>query len=122
MRKVKVLVTHLCLTPCKPMDYSLPGSPHGINSPGKNAGVGSHSPGDLPNPGIKPRSAALQADFLWSEPPGKPYFCEIYLKLTLMGQCNEQLLHGIHGTTSPAALLSTGNSLFPLFFSVLSTW
>ena len=30
------------------------------------------SPGDLPNPGIKPRSPALQADALPSEPPGKP--------------------------------------------------
>ena len=29
------------------------------------------SPGDLPNPGIKPRSPALQADSLPSEPPGK---------------------------------------------------
>ena len=32
-----------------------------------------HSPpGDLPNPGIKPRSPALQADSLPAEPPGKP--------------------------------------------------
>ena len=31
------------------------------------------SPGDLPNPGIKPRSLALQADSLLSEPPGKLY-------------------------------------------------
>ena len=30
------------------------------------------SPGDLLNPGIKPRSPALQADALPSEPPGKP--------------------------------------------------
>ena len=30
------------------------------------------SPGDLPDPGIKPRSPALQADALLSEPPGKP--------------------------------------------------
>ena len=29
------------------------------------------SPGDLPNPGIKPRSPAFQADALTSEPPGK---------------------------------------------------
>ena len=29
------------------------------------------SPGDLPNPGIKPRSPALWADALTSEPPGK---------------------------------------------------
>ena len=31
------------------------------------------SPGDLPDPGIEPRSPALQADALPSEPPGK--FC-----------------------------------------------
>ena len=30
------------------------------------------SPGNLPNPGIKPRSPTLQADALTSEPPGKP--------------------------------------------------
>ena len=29
------------------------------------------SPGDLPDPGIEPRSPALQADSLPSEPPGK---------------------------------------------------
>ena len=29
------------------------------------------SPGDLPNPGIKHRSPALQEDSLLSEPPGK---------------------------------------------------
>ena len=28
--------------------------------------------GDLPNPGIKPRSFSLEADALTSEPPGKP--------------------------------------------------
>ena len=30
------------------------------------------SPGDLPDPGIEPRSPALQADALPFEPPGKP--------------------------------------------------
>ena len=30
------------------------------------------SPGDLPNPGIQPRSATLQADSLPAEPQGKP--------------------------------------------------
>ena len=30
------------------------------------------SPGDLPDPGIEPRSPAFQADALTSEPPGKP--------------------------------------------------
>ena len=32
------------------------------------------SPGDLPDPWIKPESPALQADSLLSEPPGKPLF------------------------------------------------
>ena len=35
---------------------------------------GLHSPGDLPNSGIEPRSHALQADSLLSEPLGKPKF------------------------------------------------
>jgi len=30
------------------------------------------SPGDLPDPGIEPRSPTLQADASPSEPPGKP--------------------------------------------------
>ena len=52
--------------------------PHGLysprGSPGQNTGVGSLSlfPGDLPNPGIKPRSPALQEDSLLAEPQGKP--------------------------------------------------
>ena len=35
-------------------------------------------PGDLPDPGIEPKSPALQADALPPEPPGKPmcvYIC-----------------------------------------------
>ena len=35
------------------------------------------SPRDLPNPGLKPRSPALQADFLPTEPPGKPSDCNL---------------------------------------------
>ena len=31
------------------------------------------SPGGLPDPGIEPRSPALQSDALPSEPPGKPW-------------------------------------------------
>ena len=37
------------------------------------------SPGDLPDPGIEPRSPAFQADALTSEPPGKPIIINIYL-------------------------------------------
>jgi len=35
------------------------------------------SPVDLPDPGIKPMSPALQADSLPAELPGKPYICSI---------------------------------------------
>ena len=34
------------------------------------SGLPCPSPGDLPDPGIEPRSPALQADALPSEPPG----------------------------------------------------
>ena len=36
------------------------------------SGLSFPSPGDLPNPGIKHGSPALQADALLSEPLGKP--------------------------------------------------
>ena len=36
------------------------------------SGLSCPPPGDLPNPGIEPRSPALQVDSLPSEPPGKP--------------------------------------------------
>ena len=35
------------------------------------SGLPSPSPGDLPDPGVKPRSPTLQADALTSAPPGK---------------------------------------------------
>ena len=37
-----------------------------------SSGLPFPSPEDLPNPGVEPRSPALQADSLPSEPPGKP--------------------------------------------------
>ena len=51
--------------------------PHGLYSPwnsvGQNTGVGSLSFlwGNLPNPGIKPRSSTLQPDSLPAKPQGK---------------------------------------------------
>ena len=41
------------------------------------------SPGDLPNSGIEPRSPALQADALFSEPPGKSGIHIFSLNLSL---------------------------------------
>ena len=41
--------------------------------------------GDLPNPGIKPRSSTLQANSLLFEPPGKPFLRR--MGLTNIAEC-----------------------------------
>ena len=66
-------VAQLCPTLCYPMEYIAHQAPLSMDFPGKNTGVSCHflHPGDLPNPGIKPSSPALQADTLTSELPGK---------------------------------------------------
>ena len=67
----KLLQSYLTL--CDTMDCSLPGpSVHGILQARILEWVPCPSPGDLPDPGIKLGSPALQADSLLSEPPGKP--------------------------------------------------
>ena len=43
------------------------------------SGLSFPSPGDLPNPGIEPRSPTLQADSLLSEPPGMPQYVLYHL-------------------------------------------
>ena len=54
------------------MDYSLPGClSMGFPRQEYWSELPCPPPGDLPNSGIKPRSPALQADSLPSEPPGK---------------------------------------------------
>ena len=72
-------VAQSCPTLCDPVDCSPPGSSiHGILQARILSGLPFPSPGDLLNPGIKPRSPALQADALTSEPPGisKSYFTD----------------------------------------------
>ena len=46
-------------------------SPWGFSKQECWSGLPSPPPGDLPNPGIKPRFPTLQADSLMSEPGGK---------------------------------------------------
>ena len=80
---MKVKAVQLCLILCNPMAYT----DHGILQARILEGVvfpfsrgsfqSSHSPGDLPNPGIKPRSPALQADSLPAEPQGKSNNAEV---------------------------------------------
>ena len=53
---------------CEPVDYA----DHGILQAKILEWVAFHSLGDLPNPGIEPRSPTLQANSLPAEPQGKP--------------------------------------------------
>ena len=63
---MKVKVAQLCLTLCAPIDYTV----HGILQVEILEWI--PPPGDLPNPGIEPRSPALQVDSLPAEPQEKP--------------------------------------------------
>ena len=62
------------------------------------SGMPCPSPGDLPNPGIKPRSPTLQVDSLPPEPQGKPKHTGIGSLSLLQGnfpsqESNWRLLH-----------------------------
>ena len=56
----------------------------GFSKQEHRSGLPFPSPGDPPNPEIEPRSPALQADTLTSEPPGKP--------LSAWARCNYKVL------------------------------
>ena len=61
-----------CLTLCDTMDCSLPGfCVHKFSRQEYWSGLSCPPPGALPNPGIEPRSPALQTDYLSSETPRK---------------------------------------------------
>ena len=65
-------VTQSCPTLCNPMDCSPPGaSVHGILQEYCSE-LPFPSAGNIPYPGIKPKSLAWQKDSLPSETPGKP--------------------------------------------------
>ena len=73
------------------------------------------SPGNLPDPGIKPRSPALQADTLPSEPPGKlcPLFVipwtVVYQAFLSMGFSRQAYWNGLP-FPSPGDLLTQGSN------------
>ena len=61
-------VSKSCPTLCNSMDYTV----HGVLQARILEWIAFPSLGDLPNPGIEPRSPALQADSLLTELQGKP--------------------------------------------------
>ena len=80
----------------------------------KNIGVGIpvSSPGDLPNPGIKPRSPTLQVDSLLSEPKLKPP-----LKSSLSCLCGcymlQYVVSALRDTSCSRQRASAANKSFP---------
>ena len=82
---------------CDPMDCSA-SSVHGILQARILEWVVMPTPGDLPNPGIKPRSPSLQVDSLPSELPGKPVntgagSLSLLQGIFLTQESNHSLLH-----------------------------
>ena len=106
MKKEKVKVTQLCPTLCNTMVYTVHGilqvrilewAAYPFSGGSSLIDLGSPAlqvdslltelseklfppPGDFPNPGIKPRSPALEADSLPAEPQGKPFLFENLMK------------------------------------------
>ena len=104
--------------------------PHGLyspwNPPDQSTGVGKPfpSPGNLPNPGIEPRSPALLADSIPSKPPGKPKNTGVGSLSLLQGifltqQSNwgllhcRQILHQLSHQGSPHLTSSPSIFFFP---------
>ena len=76
------------------MNCSLPGSSVCGDSPVKNTAVGCHAllQGNLPNPGIKPRSSTLQADSLPCTPP-VPFLGGVEIRVFISCLFSEDWLH-----------------------------
>ena len=73
--KLCCLVSKSCLTLCDPMDCNPPASSvHGISQAKYWSGLPFPSPGDLPDPAIKPTSPASAGGFFTTDPPGKATF------------------------------------------------
>ena len=63
------------------------------------------SPGDLPDPGIKPRSPAFQADTLTSEPPGKRCSTKLLRAPWTVRRSNQSILKEISPRCSLEGLM-----------------
>ena len=73
MKESESEVTQSCPTLCNPWTVAHQAPPSmGFSRHEDWSGLPFPSPGDLPDPGIEPRSPTLQADTLTSAPPGKP--------------------------------------------------
>ena len=77
-----------CPTLCDPVDCSPP-APLSMRFSRQEywSGLSFPSPGDLPDPGVEPRSPTLWADALTSEPPGNPDTLEYLIIVEALYYC-----------------------------------
>ena len=76
---MKMSVTQSCQTLCDPIDCVAHQASLSMEFSRQEywSGLPFPSPGDLPDPGMEPRSPTLQADSLPPELPGKPRFLSV---------------------------------------------
>ena len=80
---IQMLAAQSCLILCNPVDckpHQAP-LPMGFSRQEYWSGLSFPTPGDLPDPGIEPRSPALQVNSLSSEPPRKHIY--IYIDIDI---------------------------------------
>ena len=84
-----VLVAQSCPTLCDPIDCGLQGSyVDGILQQKYWSELPFPSPGNLPDPGIKPAFPALAGEFLTTEPPESPCLNTLYQLKEHWIKCN----------------------------------
>ena len=123
---MKVKVARLCPSLCESMDYIE------FSRPEYWSGYPFPSPGDLPNPGIEPRSPVLWMGSFPAEPPGKPKITGVGILSFLQGsflthESNQGFLHcrrilyQLSYKGSPKYKLLAHMGIKPTYLSVIST-
>ena len=83
-------------------------------------------PGDLPDPGIEPRSATLQADTLTSVPPGKEEAPKFSNQLTLMWDTEQRMKVSLKCVSIKHQKMESESSLlfhnWKWWYTVESSW
>ena len=80
------------------------------------SGLLCHPPGDLPNPGIEPRSPTLQADSLPAKPQEKPSLYIIYIYLLLLSH------EVVSASCNPVACSPPGSSVHGISQARILGW